>query len=72
MNFDKMQKRLCAVRIRQESVRGGLLGLSDSTVGECVTITTEMSIYDFRCVLNMTFGRGNCSWSRRRYSLMMF
>lgn len=50
MNFDKMQKRWCAGRIRQESMTGrvdrgdleGFWGLSDSTVRKWVTITSEM------------------------------
>lgn len=68
MNFDKMQKRWCAGRIRQESVtrrrRGEIQtiswGLSDFTVGEWVTITTEMRFCSFRCLLNMALGQSHC------------
>lgn len=50
---------------------GGFCGLSDSTVGKWVTVTTEMRCRDFSYLLNMAFGQGNCSGSSGWYSLLM-
>lgn len=66
-----MQKRWGAGCIRQESVtgRGGggevsrFLGLSESTVGEWVTITSEMRFRGFKCLLDIVLGSSNCSGS---------
>ena len=52
---------------RLQKVSGGLSG---STVGKWVTITSEMRFYGFRCLLSMVFRCSNWSGSSEKYSVM--